>query len=161
MNESEHNATSQLIPRQRRAIAALVTCPTVCSQERVAQPITFGQFAAEARRRNFTQEDLVGFCREWWGYARGSSLAGAYDTPGKFAERVFQARYANVEIPYRPLIQLYLSWQDPQKDLGKRLCNCGCGKVVLGRRRYACGACRQRAYRHAQNGEKSHEQSIT
>jgi hypothetical protein len=103
--------------------------------------ITFEDFAALARRRGLTLDFLIETFRGRFGARVGDVR--------DFFERVFMGRYADNVIPYRAVIELYLSELGVhQAETGReRRCSCGCGQRVFDRRRYASNACRQRGHR--------------
>jgi len=102
--------------------------------------ISFGDFAALARRRGWTLDFLAERFRE------------RIERPREFFERVLQGRYADVVIPFNSVLAFYC------QELGlhqlatriERRCACGCGARVFDRKLFASQACRQRGYRARQ-----------
>ncbi len=118
--------------------------------ENVDSEVRFKDFAAMARRVGYTKKDLARSIREWWDTGEGSSLPGAKESRSQFAERLFSPDYGEVVIPYQPLLTLYHSWDDPYRELATKVCSCGCGRGVLGKRQYAAPYCRLKVHRQAQ-----------
>jgi hypothetical protein len=125
--------------------------------------VTLLYFALLAKSRGYTSADLAKMVRDWWDDGQGSTLAGAYETPRKFADRVFSPVHADVVIPYASLHTLYESWNNPHHgQQHTKCCACGCGRSILGRRKhYATGACRTRHHRHAKIAKNYPRKSIT
>ena len=99
--------------------------------------VTFGDFAALARRRGWTKEFLA------------ERFHGRIDEPRKFFEAVWQGQYAATVIPFNSVLGFY------KRELGlhrmesgrDRRCACGCGARVFDRKKWAGPACRKRAQR--------------
>jgi hypothetical protein len=96
--------------------------------------VTFGDFAALARRRGWTVDFLTEQFRE------------RTDKPRELFERVFQGQYADVVIPYRSVLAFYgkswgcTSWQ-PGSSGGVRVAaGRGCSTVSCLRRKPAGNA---------------------
>ena len=125
------------------------------------QEITYADFATAARRHGYTKDDLALYARDWWEYCKDRYGVNSYDTPEKYAERVFSPKYATVVIPYLSLLTLYEEWHKPKAlDKGKikeKYCACGCGvRLISAFKTYASTACRKRKHRLKQEGENSH-----
>lgn len=98
--------------------------------------VTFNDFAVLARRRLWTAEFLA------------QKLKGKIEGPLEFFHRVLGGRQADVAIPYRSVLEFYHKELSPLLKEGEiRLCLCGCGSRVYGRKRYASAACRKKAER--------------
>jgi len=106
----------------------------------MSNEVTFGDFAALARRRGWTKEFLT------------ERFQGRIDEPRKFFDAVFQGQYTATVIPFNSVLAFY------RQELGllqlasgtDRRCRCGCGARVFDRKVFASQACKQRGYRARQ-----------
>ena len=135
-------------------VAVLAGGKTGEEGESVMQEVTFADFATAARKRDYTREDLTLFSRDWWEYCRDRYGVNSYDTPEKFAERVFSPKYGTVVIPYLSMLTLFENWHKPtatnKRGLREKFCLCGCGIQILSAfKKYASDACRKKASRTA------------
>lgn len=117
---------------------------------------TFSDFAALARREGWTKGFLRELCQPWYDDAAGGL---GHEPLSSFLDRLLDPRRsagarasfrlretrANCVLPYRPLLELYARTLAPTLD-DLRPCACGCGKGVLGRKKFASDTCRQRAH---------------
>jgi hypothetical protein len=108
--------------------------------------ITFGNFAAVAKRMRWTADDLA---LEFRGIAEKEPAASYFS-------RVLRGDPAwSVVIPFRSVIAKYLRAVAELKADGQiRLCGCGCGSPVFGRDRLAWPDCKFKPT-HGQNGREA------
>jgi len=99
--------------------------------------VSFGDFAALARRRGWTVDFLTDHFRN------------RIEDPRDFFKRVMQGQYAAVVIPYNSVLAFYGSELGfHQEATGtERRCRCGCGVRVFDRKIFASSACRKRGQR--------------
>jgi hypothetical protein len=121
------------------------------SQRAVSQAtdITFAQVRALAEREGLTPENLA------------TRFRGQIERPSEVFGRVRDMRLGDVVIPYTAVIEWYqrLSGRRPALN-EERACHCGCGVLVLGKRKCASSRCRKRVQRWG-GGEKVTEQLET
>ena len=129
MDQADQRAGAHDTTRQDRAAPA---------QRRIPPEISFGDFAALARRRGSSVDDLA------------DRFRGQIDDPREFFKRVLQGQYVATVIPFNSVIAFYqrergfLRLADPKG----RVCAWGCGAPVLARRgKWASAACKKRAQR--------------
>jgi hypothetical protein len=106
--------------------------PTLSTAIKI-QPVSFGEFAAFARRRGLTAADLA------------DRFRGRIETPVEFFNRVLSPHHSANVIPYRSVIELYLA-AEAGRGAGP-VCSCGCGRPVFDRKKYALPGCKTRVAR--------------
>lgn len=101
--------------------------------------ITFGAFAALARKRGWTLDDLT------------DRFRGRIDNPREFFGRVLQGQHADAVITFNSVIAFYQQERGFLRvvEPNGRTCRCGCGAAVFDRKRWATAACRKRTQRHS------------
>ncbi len=112
--------------------------------------VTFEQFRALARKRGWTKDMLAARFRGVLKWTREQDK----DTIEDFFERVLTCQYkanhlGSVVIPYRSVLALYYSEiAFQQKESGReKFCPCGCGRRIMGRKRFASKTCKQKEWR--------------
>lgn len=114
------------------------------------QGVTFGQFAATAKKNGFDQAALVEVCKPWW---EGN------DPVTSFAKRVFLPMHKDVVIPYRTLLELYARWDAVQTEQKEKVCACGCGRPIKSKFKiFATTACRKKQSRTAKLPPKNNNE---
>lgn len=117
-------------PEHNEAALGLMKAADAC------RLVTFRDFAALAKRRGWTPEFLA------------EEFKGKIEGPSEFFHRVLSGKQADVVIPYRSVLDFYHKELSPLVEQGDvRLCVCGCGRRVHGRKQYAGNACRKRMER--------------
>jgi hypothetical protein len=103
----------------------------------MSNEVTFGDFAALARRRGWSKEFLA------------ERFQGRIDEPRKFFEAVWQGQYAATVIPFNSVLAFYRQERGLLgMDHTGRRCQCGCGAPVFDRKKWATAACRKRSQRN-------------
>lgn len=103
--------------------------------------VTFRDFAKLVRRRGWTAASLA------------ERFRGKIEGSREFFERVLRSDSGPADrsggiIPYRSVIEFYRKKLCSSMAGGQsQLCDCGCGKSVLGRKKLASAACRKRMER--------------
>lgn len=100
------------------------------------QVVTFGEFARLSRAKGWTQ-----------GYM-AARFRGRIESPTEFFHRVLDPRNVSCAIAYRSILQFYFEKIAPSAAaLGRKTCQCGCGRPLFGRKKLASGACRMKMSR--------------
>jgi len=88
-------------------------------------------------------------CRDWYDPGIRSP-----EPLRSFVDRLLSPVRPEAVIPYRSLILLYdrATNREAQTDLPR--CSCGCGRAVIGRRKFYDGTCRTRAFRKVTDPSK-------
>jgi hypothetical protein len=149
---SEHRHLSKFKPKSIEA----KPCRGRRTGGTASAEVTFGMFSKLAKERGWTREYLIEFCRPW--YEQGTR----WEEPlSWFVDRLLDPsplrRWHRTIIPFRALIVLYDRATNPEalaQDDGLPKCRCGCGRTVLGRRKFFNGACRTRAFRRVRDTAK-------
>jgi len=98
--------------------------------------VAFRDFASLAQRRDWTPQFLA------------ERFRGAIEEPTELFTRILSGKTPDTVIPYASVLAFYQAEISPiLADGGIRLCACGCGSRVYGRKQYAKAACRQRSQR--------------
>jgi hypothetical protein len=117
-----------------------------------AVSITYSQFRHVAKHRGWTLEWLLEQAKE------------KLDKPTDTLRRVMHGALvdgkhellADVVIPYRCLIELYQRATQLKPALvGDKMCACGCGELVRGKKKWATPGCRKRVQRGVCDGSKN------
>jgi hypothetical protein len=96
------------------------------------QPITFGQFAAFARRRGMTVGELA------------KRFHNRIERPAEFFNRVLSPHHSANVIPYKSVIEFFLATEAANAGPA---CACGCGRPVFDRKKWATSGCKKKAAR--------------
>ncbi|MEE9611332.1 MAG: hypothetical protein V3W19_08770 [Desulfatiglandales bacterium] len=109
---------------------------------RVVPPeVTFRDFSALAKRRNWTAEFL------------SENFKGKIENPSELFHRILSCKYHGEDrgyliIPYKSILDFYWRELSPLiEEKSIRFCICGCQRRVHGRKSYASMACRKRMER--------------
>ena len=107
--------------------------------------VSFKQFAQLASRRGHTAATLT------------KLFVGKIEDPSEFFHDVMDNDHGTMVVPYRSVIEFYRQNCHFLNDLGPkhRLCSCGCGLAVLGRKKWARPGCRKRVQRLRESGTKA------
>ena len=103
--------------------------------------ITFADFAALARRRNLTAQALA------------ERFRGRIQEPSEFFSRVLSGKFPNNAIPYRSVLEFFVSAQ-VIAVANRPTCACGCGAPVFDRKKWALPGCRTKAQREKVRNEQ-------
>jgi len=102
----------------------------------LAGSVSYGDFAALAHARGWAPEFLA------------EKFRGVIEEPSAFFHRVLGGKLLDVVIPFGSVLRFYYAELSPLVAEGAvRVCRCGCGSRLYGRREYATGRCRVRALR--------------
>ncbi len=110
------------------------------------EEMTFGDFSKLAARRGHRAESLA------------ERFKGKIENPSGFFNRVMQARYAEVVIPYRSVLAFHVEEMHYFTDSNpkQRRCACGCDQPVFDRQKWALPGCKKKTARRTvtdrQNG---------
>jgi len=108
------------------------------SSHRTSSAVTFKEFAALARSRLWSPQALA------------ERFRGRIDNPTEFFSRVLGGKFPDNIVTYRSVIEFYFAAQTVEPSAGRRVCACGCGRVVFDRKKWATPGCRTKHGRDRQ-----------
>ena len=110
----------------------------------VPREVTFRDFASLVKKREWTPEFLA------------EKFRGTIEGPSEFFHRCLCGKPDwNVVIPFKSVLDFYWRELSPLiEEKSVRLCICGCGQRVYGRKQYASSYCRLRGHRQRSQTSK-------